>query len=299
VDAESSKTFAEVERVAEALAENAIHKGDLVVAVGGEAVGDLAGFVAATFNRGMPLALVPTTLAAQADSSVGGKNGVNLRRGHNLVGTVHQPIAVISDVAVACAGHDRGFRAGLAEIAKHALISPSDLLDHVTGRVAEITARDPETIRDVTTRSIEVKADIVSRDERSEGDRVFLNYGHTFAHAMDLVRGDGNAGDARGDGGDPAETVALGLMAAAWLAFRQGRVGRDVVDRHRELLAALGLPTEGTFPPAAMREAWLRDKKYRHGVRFVVLNGLGAPEGGITADDETLDQVLDDLAGAS
>ena len=132
-DTQASKTFQAAEYLANEFADRALHRDDLVIAVGGEAIGDIAGFVAATFNRGMRLALVPTTLAAQADSAVGGKNAINLGLGRNLVGTIHQPVVVISDIEVACANAARGFKAGLAEIAKHALISPSDLLGYLQG----------------------------------------------------------------------------------------------------------------------------------------------------------------------
>src|SRR5437763_1699741 len=185
-DTGAAKTFGAVEQVADVLADHALHKDDLIVAVGGEAICDLAGFVAATFNRGMKLGLVPTTLAAQADSAVGGKNAINLGRGRNLVGTIHQPVVVISDIEVACDNAERGFRGGLAEIAKHALISPSDLRGHLTGELEPVIKRDPAAVQRATTRSIEIKADIVSRDEREQGDRVVLNYGHTFAHAIEL-----------------------------------------------------------------------------------------------------------------
>jgi len=287
-DTQASKTFRSVEQLADVLAEHALHKDDLIVAVGGEAICDVAGFVSATFNRGMRLALVPSTLVAQADSAVGGKNAINLDRGRNLVGTIHQPVVVISDIDVACGNAERGFRAGLAEIAKHALISPSDLLGHLTGALEPVLARDRDAVRRVTTRSIEIKADIVSRDEREQGDRVVLNYGHTFAHAIELIRGP--AAD------DQGEAVALGMMAAAHLAFRQGRIPGSVVEQHRRLLTGLGLPTRGEFKLPDMEQAWMRDKKYRHGVRFVVLNDLGRPEGGVTADTATLDGALRDLA---
>jgi shikimate kinase / 3-dehydroquinate synthase len=287
-DGQSAKTVSTYEAVVEAFADHALHKGDLVLAVGGEAVCELAGFVAATFNRGMKLALVPTTLGAQADSSVGGKNGVNLSRGHNLIGAIHQPIAVVSDVELACANTNRGFQSGLAEIAKHALISSSDMLGFLLDNAASLRQGIPSVIQQAVTRSIEIKADIVSRDEREQGDRVYLNYGHTFAHAMDLV---GNA-----EGVDDVDSLSVGLMAAAYLARHLGRIDTRDVELHREVLAALGLPTGGSFPLLAMREAWSRDKKFRHGVRFVVLNGLGRPEGGVLADDETLNAVLSDLA---
>ena len=135
---------------------------------------------------------------------------------------------------------------------------------------------------------MEIKADIVSRDERERGDRLFLNYGHTFAHAIELVR------DTTAD--DQGESVALGMMAAAHLSFRQGRIPEAVVDQHRQLIAGLGLPVRGEFKLHDMQQAWMRDKKYLHGIRFVVLNALGRPESGVTADEATLEQALSDLA---
>jgi shikimate kinase / 3-dehydroquinate synthase len=288
-DSEASKTFRSAEYLSSAFADHAIHPDDLVIAVGGEAICDIAGFVAATFNRGMRLCLVPTTLAAQADSAVGGKNAINLDHGRNLVGTIHQPAVVISDIDIACANAGRGYKGGLAEMAKHALISRSDLLEHLRAELGPVVSRDPGAVRSAVTRSIEIKADIVSRDEREQGDRLFLNYGHTFAHAIEFVRG------VTAD--DQGEAVGLGMMAAAYLAYRQGRIPAAVVEQHQQILAGLGLPVHGTFSLGEMRNAWVRDKKYRHGTRFVVLNGLGRPESGVTADDATLEGVLSDLAG--
>jgi 3-dehydroquinate synthase/shikimate kinase/3-dehydroquinate synthase len=288
-DTQASKTFGSAGYLADFLAGHAIHRDDLIVAVGGEAICDIAGFVAATFNRGMRLCLVPTTLVAQADSAVGGKNAINLESGRNLVGTIHQPVVVISDTEVACANAGRGFKAGLAEIAKHALISSSDLLAHLRAGLGAIVAGDLEAVGSAATRSVEIKADIVSRDEREQGDRLFLNYGHTFGHAIELARG------VTAD--DQGEAVALGMMAAAHLSLRQGRVPRALVDQHQEILAGLGLPVRGEFRLQDLQQAWMRDKKYRHGIRFVVLNGLGRPESGVTADEATLRGVLGDLAG--
>lgn len=290
-DSAAAKTLNAYGGVVEALADHVMHKDDLVVAVGGESVGELAGFAAATFNRGTNLALVPTTLVAQADASVGGKNSINLSQGHNLVGSIHQPIVVVSDVQLACARADRAYRPGLAEIAKHALISDEDMRQLVLSAADRLRAGDVDAVQAVVTRSVEIKADIVSRDEREQGDRVYLNYGHTFANALALL------GDP--ETGSEDAVLPLGLMAAAWLAYRQGRVGIDVVEAHRELLTALGLPTTGNIPVQRMGDAWARDKKYRRGVRFVVLNGLGRPEGGVIADDATLAQVFDDLRGST
>jgi 3-dehydroquinate synthase/shikimate kinase/3-dehydroquinate synthase len=175
----------------------------------------------------------------------------------------------------------------LAEIAKHAFISGHDMYEFVLGLADELRAGDVNAVRAAVARSVEVKADIVSRDEREQGDRVFLNYGHTFANALELVS------DAEADADDVA--LPLGLMAAAWLAYRQRRVDIDVVEAHRHLLEALGLQTVGSVAVERMTQAWARDKKYRRGVRFVVLNGLGEPEGAVSANPETLAQVFEDL----
>jgi shikimate kinase / 3-dehydroquinate synthase len=295
-DTQASKTFQTAEYLANAFAEHAIHRDDLVIAVGGEAICDIAGFAAATFNRGMRLCLVPTTLAAQADSAVGGKNAINLGLGRNLVGTIHQPVVVISDIEVACANAGRGFKSGLAEIAKHALISPSDLLGYLHGARAQILSREPNAVCAAATRSVEIKADIVSRDERERGDRLFLNYGHTFAHAIELAADSTTDDQAKDQAKDQGQSVALGMMAAAYLSFRQGRIPESVVEQHRELIAGLGLPVRGEFRLEDLQQAWLRDKKFRHGIRFVVLNALGRPESGVAADEPTLKRVLSDLA---
>jgi 3-dehydroquinate synthase/shikimate kinase/3-dehydroquinate synthase len=285
-DGQAAKSLDTIAEIAESLADLAVHKDDLIVGVGGEVVCDLAGFAAATYNRGMPLALVPTTLAAQADASVGGKASLNVPRGRNLLGVVHQPVAVISDVSVAATGPEYG--AGLAEVVKHALISGGGLIDLLRTRSGDLLAHDVPALAEAVAGSVAVKAGVVSGDERERGDRLFLNYGHTFGHAFEQVTGP--------DQLDDGQAVSLGMMAAAYLAFRQGRIGPDLVDLHRELLSSVGLPVSASFDYPALREAWLRDKKYRGGTRFVVLNGLGKPQAGVPADESTLAAVLADLA---
>jgi 3-dehydroquinate synthase/shikimate kinase/3-dehydroquinate synthase len=188
-DTHAAKTFGAAGYLATVFADHALHKDDLLIAVVGAAICDVASFVAPTFNRGTKLCLIPTTLVAQADSAVGGKDAINLDQGRNLVGTIHQPIVVIGDIDVACANAERGFKAGLAEIARHALISPSDLLGHLQAVLGHIVSRDSEAIQSAAIRSIEVKADIVSRDEREQGDRVYLNYGHTSTMPSSSFRG--------------------------------------------------------------------------------------------------------------
>lgn len=286
---EAAKTFSVAEEVTHQLAELAAHRDDLIVGMGGESICDLAGFVAATYNRGMPLALVPTTLLAQVDSAIGGKNAINLAHGRNLVGTIHQPIVVISDVEVVTPsrGSDE-FRSGLAELVKHALIADPELLETLRLGADPLLRGDLGVLVDVISRSVTIKAGIVTVDEREEGERVHLNYGHTFAHAIEQVWG------------LPAsrhgEAVSIGMMAAAYLARRMDRVGDDVVRAHRDALTAFDLPIQGRLDLEAMREAWLRDKKYRGGVRFVLLNGVGRPEGGVVATEGALAAALDDLA---
>jgi shikimate kinase/3-dehydroquinate synthase len=287
-DRQQSKDLATVGRVAGDLADRAVHKDDLIVGVGGEVVGDIAGFLASTYNRGMPLLLLPTTLTAQADSAVGGKASLNLPQGRNLVGAVHQPVAVVADVALAAERRSHEYQAGLAEIVKHALIDGPDLVQLVADHVRELREGDVSTLADVVARSVTVKAEIVSNDERETGDRLHLNYGHTFGHAIEQVRGL--------DSDDDGEATAVGMMAAAYLARRQERISDDLVDLHRRLLGDLGLPTAGDFDLAELEDAWLRDKKYRSGARFVVLNGLGRPQAGIPADEASLEGVVADLA---
>ena len=287
-DRQAAKDLATVAQVAGELADLAVHKDDLIVGIGGEVVCDIAGFVAGSYNRGMPLALVPTTLAAQADSAVGGKASLNLPQGRNLVGTVHQPVAVITDVTLASGQRSREYRAGLAEAVKHALISGGDLVPLISDHATELVNGDVDMLTEMVARSVRVKADIVGRDERERGDRLHLNYGHTFGHAIEQVSGP--------DLVDDGEATAVGMVAAALLARRQGRIPADLVDLHRQLLSGLGLPVAGRFDLESLREAWRRDKKYRGGTRFVVLNGLGRPEAGVAADDESLAAVMAGLS---
>lgn len=288
VPGEGAKSFQTVERLAYRLSELPAHSDDLIVGLGGEAVCDVAGFLAATYNRGMPLALVPTTLEAQADSSIGGKNAIDLPLGRNLIGTVHQPVLVVSDVDFARDRLDGRFRAGLAEIVKHGMVAEPALLDDLETDAARLLEGDQEILLDLVARSASIKAAIVTADEREQGDRIHLNYGHTFAHAFEQLW----AGDStrRGDG------VPLGMMAAAHLAHRAGLIGVGVVDAHRRVLSALGLPTSERFDLDALIEAFKRDKKYRRGFRFVLLDAIGEPRAGVTVSDTALAGAIEDIA---
>ena len=277
---EAAKTLPEASRLLRELAAREAHRDDPIVALGGGCVGDLAGFVAATYMRGVPLVQVPTTLTAQVDASVGGKTAVNLPEGKNLVGAFHQPIAVLADVATLAPLPVDAFRAGLAEVAKVALALDGELLA-LLGREREaLLARDPEVLERVVERCVRAKAAIVSADERDRGERLFLNYGHTLGHALERL--------AAFEGRSHGDAVAVGMRFAARLAVRLGIAGPALVDAHDRLLASLGLEPRGPFPGADDLLAALRmDKKYAGGVRFVLLEDLGRPRvvEGVGEDD--------------
>ena len=237
----------------------------VIVAVGGGVVGDLAGFVAATFARGLPFVQVPTTLLAQVDSSVGGKVGINLPGGKNMVGAFWQPAGVLIDTAVLATLPEREYRAGLAEVVKYGVILDADFFAYLEDHVDLLAARDTDVLEHVVTRSCRLKADVVEQDEREEtGRRSVLNYGHTFCHALETVTGYGEYLH--------GEAVAIGMLCASRLAERLGRVDASFTERQHALLAALGLPVE--FPDVdqdAILAAMSHDKKVEHGqLRFVL-----------------------------
>jgi 3-dehydroquinate synthase len=244
-----------------------------VVAVGGGVVGDLAGFVAATFARGLPFVQVPTTLLAQVDSSVGGKVGVNLPAAKNMVGAFWQPTGVLIDTGVLKTLPDREYRSGLAEVVKYGVILDAEFFAYLEQHVRELAARDPAVLEHIITSSCRLKADIVEKDEREEtGLRSVLNYGHTFCHAIEAVAGYGEFLH--------GEAVSIGMLCASRLAERLGRVDRTLTQRQHDLLKALGLPVD--FPPldhATILDAMSRDKKVENGkLRFVLPTRLGHVE---------------------
>jgi 3-dehydroquinate synthase len=245
----------------------------IVVAVGGGVVGDLAGFVAATFARGLGLVHVPTTLLAQVDSSVGGKVGINLPSAKNMVGAFWQPAGVLIDTSVLETLPDRQYRAGLAEVVKYGVILDAPFFSYLEGHFAQLIERDPATLEYVITRCCQLKAQVVAGDEREEtGLRSVLNYGHTFCHALEtvtlynqLLHG---------------EAVSIGMLCASRLAERLGRVDRTFTRRQSKLLEAFGLPVE--FPSVdrdQLLHAMSHDKKVEHGrLRFVLPTRLGHVE---------------------
>ncbi|MGI8978057.1 MAG: 3-dehydroquinate synthase [Pirellulaceae bacterium] len=244
-----------------------------VVAVGGGVVGDLAGFVAATYARGIPFVQVPTSLMAQVDSSVGGKVGINLPLAKNLVGAFWQPAGVLIDLAVLDTLPAREYRSGLAEVVKYGVILDEEFFKYLETHVAEIIARDTATLLHLVRRSCELKAQVVATDEHEEtGLRAVLNYGHTFCHAIETVSGYGTYLH--------GEAVAIGMVRASRLAELVGRIHADLTARQMKLLSSLGLPTSVSgLDVDALMTAMQRDKKAEQGkLKFVLPSRLGSVE---------------------
>ena len=269
---EASKCLAQAGRLWDACAGLAVDRRTHIVAVGGGVTGDLAGFVAATFGRGLPVWHVPTTLVAQVDSAIGGKTGINLDAGKNLVGVFWQPIGVVADIDTLATLPDREFLSGLAEVVKYGMILDADFFAWLEKNADFLVGRDPTTVAHAVSRSAAIKAGVVERDEReTTGLRAALNYGHTFAHAYETVSGYGTLLH--------GEAVAIGMARAARLAARLGRIPDEIVARQDHLLRAMSLPVD---PAGSLREAgplitvMARDKKTVNGqLRFVLPARIG------------------------
>ncbi|MFN2525555.1 MAG: 3-dehydroquinate synthase [Actinomycetota bacterium] len=268
------------------LSENEAHRYDLVVALGGGVITDLVGYVASTYARGMPVVHVPTTLLGQVDAAVGGKTALNLEAGKNLVGTFYQPVAVVCDLETLSTLPTDEMRSGLAEVAKYGFIASPDILEFLLARREHIFGLDPVVLTELISRSIAIKAHVVMIDERDEGPRGQLNYGHTFGHAFEHMGVVPRHGDA----------ISLGMMAAAYLANGLNRIDDEAVHLHRRVLQALGLPTSALVNYDELEWEWRLDKKYRRGVRFVLLSRIGEAETGISADPEDIKLALERLA---
>jgi 3-dehydroquinate synthase len=250
------------------LATQEAHRDDLVVALGGGSVGDLSGFVASTYMRGMPFVQVPTTLLAQVDAAIGGKTAVNLPEGKNLVGTFAQPRAVLADVSTLATLSDRDFRSGVAEVAKYGLTLDVTLLDQLETDPAPVLAREPSALETLVTGCVRVKAQAVAEDERDTGARLILNYGHTLGHALERLEAFG--------GRSHGEAIAIGMVFAARLSELRGLAEPGLASRTVRLLSSLGLETDGSLPPVDdILAAFRLDKKYHGGVRFVLLRDVG------------------------
>lgn len=270
---EASKCVDMVGRIWEQVLEVGADRKSIVVAVGGGVIGDLAGFVAATFGRGVDFVQVPTSLLAQVDSSVGGKVGINLPKAKNMVGAFWQPLGVLIDTDVLNTLPDREYRAGLAEVVKYGVILDAEFFTYLEQNIEALNNRQADVLRYVVARCCRLKADVVENDEReTSGLRAVLNYGHTFGHAIEAEAGYGQV--LHGEG------VSIGMVCASRLAERLGRIDNQTTQRQVDLLAALGLPIA---TPDLDRDrliiAMQRDKKVAYGkLRFVLPSRLGHVE---------------------
>ncbi len=285
-DGEAHKNWATLEDLLTRLLELRIERSALLIALGGGVIGDLAGFAAAIYQRGIPFIQIPSTLLAQVDSSVGGKTGVNHPRGKNMIGAFWQPRAVIIDTDCLATLPERELRAGMAEVIKYGAIRDIDFFDWIERNVDALLAKEPSALEHAIRRSCEIKAEIVAADERETGERALLNFGHTFGHAIEAAQGYG--------AWLHGEAVAAGMVCAARLS--EGVCGLDRMEtlRLHRLIAATGLPTEA---PKLADAEWLdlmrRDKKVQSGaMRFVLIDRLGhALVRSDVADDDVLKAV--------
>ncbi len=247
----------------------------LLVAVGGGVITDLGGFVASTYMRGIPVILVPTTLLGQVDAAIGGKTGVNLPQGKNLVGTFYQPRAVFCDTEVLRTLPSREFTAGLGEVAKYVVIRDAELYCTIENNLAKIGARDPAVLDEIVYRCVKIKADVVSEDERESGLRAILNYGHTIGHGLEA------AGNYRAL--HHGEAVAIGMEAEAFLAKELGMAPAEMLLMQTRLLKLCGLPTRAKkLPLRKVLDAMKLDKKGVDGrARFVLPEAIGRVRHGI------------------
>ena len=268
-DGEQAKGWQTLERVFDTLLAARVGRDGLIVALGGGVVGDLAGFAAAVYQRGVDFVQVPTTLLAQVDSSVGGKTAINHARGKNMIGAFHQPRAVIADVATLDTLPDRELRAGLAEVIKHGLALDEAFTRWLEGSIEKLLARDRAALSHAVRRSCELKAAIVAEDEREAGRRALLNFGHTFGHAIEAGAGYG--------AWLHGEAVAAGMVMAAELSALMGHLKKNEVTRVRDLIRRGGLPVAGpALSPERLMELMAVDKKAAKGkTRFVLLESIG------------------------
>ena len=272
---EQAKTLAHFGAVIDALAQSGATRDACVLALGGGVVGDLAGFAAACWMRGIDCIQVPTTLLAMVDSSVGGKTAVDLPQGKNLVGAFHPPAAVFADIATLDTLPERELRAGLAEVIKYGAIVDAPFLDWLAAHAVPLLARQREPLLEAIARSCRHKATIVERDPFEHGERALLNFGHTFGHAIEAEQGySGQGSDALNHG----EAVAVGMLLAARLSAHLGMAPAADVERIRALLSAFGLPTAlptGLDPHLLLERMRLDKKANASGLRFVLWEAPG------------------------
>ncbi|MFM7101741.1 MAG: 3-dehydroquinate synthase [Verrucomicrobiota bacterium] len=289
---EVSKSLATFQRCHDALAAHRLERRSFVVALGGGVVGDLAGFVAATHLRGLAFVQVPTTLLAQVDSSVGGKVGVNLKAGKNLVGAFHQPRLVLCDLDTLATLPDREYRAGLAEVIKYGIIHDAPLFRRLERDLDRLLARDPAVLASVVARCCAIKAEVVGQDETESGLRAILNFGHTIGHGLEAISRYGRYLH--------GEAISIGQVAAARLSVAHAGLPAADAARIRALLLRAGLPVTVTLSPSQrsrLLAAMQLDKKVSGGeIRFVLARKIGQVVWGRPIPEADLHAVLDAVA---
>jgi 3-dehydroquinate synthase len=288
-DGEAYKTLDHLDPIFTRLLERGFERGATIVALGGGVVGDMAGFAAASYQRGINFVQVPTTLLAQVDSSVGGKTGVNHRLGKNMIGAFHQPRAVVIDTDTLSTLDERQFAAGLAEVIKYGIIGDADFFAWLEANMGALVARDPAALSHAIRRSCEAKAAIVAADEREGGQRALLNLGHTFGHAIETGIGYGRWLH--------GEAVATGTLMAAELARRMGWLSEDEVHRIEALTVRAGLPTRAPADLSRARflELMRVDKKALGGkIRLVLPTAIGKADVFDKYDWDALTATLDE-----
>lgn len=285
-DGEAHKNHQSLLQIYDALLAHRADRKTAVIALGGGVIGDTAGFAAATYQRGVPLIQIPTTLLSQVDSSVGGKTAVNHPLGKNMIGAFYQPQAVIADLDTLATLPEREFSAGMAEVVKYALLGDAAFLAWLEAHIGGIMRQDADLLAQTVAHCCQMKADIVAQDETEQGIRAHLNLGHTFGHAIEAEMGYGNWLH--------GEAVAAGMVLAAELSRVQGCLNAGDVARVSALLQAAALPV---VPPEFPFERWLahmrHDKKVQNGqMRFVTLRRLGEAQVSVVDDENLLRQVL-------
>ena len=285
-DGEQYKTVDSFVRIIDELIDAGFHRDACIVALGGGVIGDLAGFAAAAFQRGIDFLQLPTTLLAQVDSSVGGKTAVNHPKAKNMIGAFHQPVAVIADTGTLRTLPRRELAAGLAEVIKHGLIVDSAFFDWLESSMDRLLTLDGEALTRAITRCCEIKAGIVAEDEREHGRRALLNFGHTFGHAIEAL-----GGFSRWLHG---EAIAIGMRMAADASARMGWLDGNDVRRIVALLGRAGLPTaaDGLAVDAVLDRMRLDKKAGRKGMRLVLLRALGQAELTPAPDDAILRETI-------
>ena len=265
---ERAKSLPQAARLYRAFLRHRLDRRSAVIALGGGVIGDLAGYAAATYLRGLPLIQVPTTLLAQVDSSVGGKVAVNLPQGKNLVGAFYQPSLVVADIQALRSLPRRELRAGLTEVVKHGMIADPELFGYIEAHLDAILQTEEQPLAFLVTRSCEIKVKVVEQDEREEGLRAILNFGHTIGHAIEAATGYRRLLH--------GEAVAIGMVVATALSVKRGLCEEDVLQRLRSLLVRIGLPITSTVNMKSIIKTIGYDKKVKDNIiHFVLTKGIG------------------------